>query len=78
MIYTKQRFVQELKQKLQAGYDLSSLAQWAYLVSIDEYGELEESLDTVVSKIAVMSLDPQFEISEEELWKFANELDASE
>ena len=78
MIYTKQQFVQELKQSLQAGYDIPRIAQWAYLVSIDEYGELEESLDSIVSKIAVMSLDPQFEISEEELWKFVSELDTTE
>ena len=79
MSYTKKQFVQELKQQLQYGYDIQEVANWAYLLRIDRYREIDDSeLDDIIYTIHMMEAGPEFELSEEEILDLINKLEASE
>lgn len=76
MTYTKKQFAQELKQQLHQGYDVMKLSQWAYLLSIDRYREIDSELDKIIQQIAVMGEGLEFEFSEEELLNLVNQLNS--
>ncbi|MEM8777870.1 MAG: hypothetical protein AAGF26_03165 [Cyanobacteria bacterium P01_G01_bin.49] len=78
MTYTKKQFAQELKQQLERGYDVMGLSQWAYLLIIDRYREIDLELDKIIQKIAVMGEGSEFEFSEAELLTLVNQLNISE
>ena len=74
MTYTKKQFALDLKQKLQHGFDIPKLSQWAYLLSVDRYEEIDSCLDKIIQQIAVMNEGPEFEFSENELLDLANKI----
>lgn len=75
MTYTKKQFSLELREQLCRGYDVVRLSQWPDLVRLDNYRELEPGLRDIVRQIDGMDMGSEFELSEDELWKLADELE---
>lgn len=67
MIYTKKQFSLELREQLCRGYHVARLSQWAYLVRLDNYRELEPGLRNIIRQIDGMDMGAEFELSEDEL-----------
>ncbi|NEQ42444.1 MAG: hypothetical protein F6K00_02330 [Leptolyngbya sp. SIOISBB] len=78
MTYSKKQFSKDLKQEIKKGFDVSRIAQWAYMLSIDRHRELPPDLDKFIQKVAVMDEGEEFEFSEDELIRFADELEAED
>jgi hypothetical protein len=68
MRYTKRRFGAELILELEKGFNIQKLSKWADYIDYNHEGELEdEELQEIIRSIGAMSLDPQFEYTEEQL-----------
>lgn len=74
MNYTKKRFGAELILKLEEGYDIEKIAQWADNVHYKHLGEMNDELNDIVQNIASMSFGSQFIYSEQELRDLAVQL----
>lgn len=75
MKYSKKQFAKELKQEIGKGFDVSRIAQWAYMLSVDRYREISPELDRLIQIVAVMGEGVEFEFSEDELIQFANDIE---
>ena len=74
MTYTKRQFAQELKEQLRHGYDVAHISQWAYLMSLEHYRDIESGLLKIMKEIEIMSAGPEFELTEQEIQRFADQL----
>ncbi|MDV3347063.1 hypothetical protein D0962_21090 [Leptolyngbyaceae cyanobacterium CCMR0082] len=77
MIYSKKNFAEDLKRKLQGDYSAEELSQWAHLLRIDRYREIDFELNSIIRQIDGMDMGPEFELSEEELWNLVEELESN-
>lgn len=73
MSYSKKQFAQELKEQLDYGFDVVRISQWAYGVYLDSR-ELEPGLIDIIMQVQGMDSGPEFEFTENELRKLADEL----
>ncbi len=78
MTYTKNDFAKDLKQKIKKGYDIQEISQWASLISIDKHEEITPEVYLVIQKVAVMHMGEEFEMSQDELISFANDLESNQ
>ncbi len=76
MNYSKQEFGQALKRELLSGYDVVRLARWAHKLFMEHSSHLEKGLQEILMQIVAMEEDAEFEFSEAELKKMAEELAA--
>jgi hypothetical protein len=74
MKYTRKDFGKDLIRQLRTGYDVARLSRWAYSVYLERCREMDAGLDELVMSIVAMEEGPEFEFSEQELRRMANEL----
>jgi hypothetical protein len=74
MSYTAGDFARELLGELQKGYDVVQLSRWAMATCLKHSHETEPELDSKIMDVVAMEDDPQFEMTERELWEFAERL----
>jgi hypothetical protein len=75
MTYTKKQFALELKEQLNCGYDIDRISQWAYLMSLEHYRDIESGLLEIMEDIEIMGAGPEFELTEQEIKQFADHLE---
>ncbi len=76
MNYSKKEFGQALETQLLSGYDVIRLARWAYTLFSEHSSHLEPGLQEILMQIVAMEEGTEFEFSESELKKLAEELAA--
>jgi hypothetical protein len=75
MKYSKQQFVRELKDQIDTGYNPVRIAQWAHNeIYLKHSRYLEQGLQELLMQLIAMEEGPEFEISESELRKLADDL----
>ncbi len=74
MNYSKQEFGQALKRQLLSDYDVVRLARWAHDLFLEHSSHLEPGLQEILMQIVAMEEGTEFEFSEAELKKLAEEL----
>jgi hypothetical protein len=74
MSYRKKDFGLRLKEQLSIGYDVVGVARWAHQEFLNHCGELEPGLQPEMMKIVAMEEGPEFELTEQEIHAFADEL----
>jgi hypothetical protein len=74
MTYTREDFGRALIAELARGYDVVRLSRWAMSVYMKRCQETDAELDKAIMGIVAMEEGPEFEISEQELRRMADEL----
>lgn len=77
MSYTKKDFALRLKRQLIGTYDIVKVARWAHQEFLDHARELEVGLQLEMMKVIAMEEGSEFEMTEPEIRKFADELEKS-
>jgi len=70
----KRAIAEGLKAELNKGYDTDRISKWAYHTYSENITDLDPSLKNILNDLSVMDMDPQFELSMEELMKRADDL----
>ena len=55
-------------------WDISRIAQWVCMLSIDKHREIDPRLNTILEQLSVMGEGPEFEWSREELYALVVDL----
>lgn len=78
MTYTASDLKAELEKELACGSGGSRIAQIAFRIYTEHGLDLEPSLDSKLLQLIVMDQGPEFEMTEEELWRFVRDLGAGQ
>lgn len=74
MTYTAGDFRRDLEQELREGYDVVRIARRAFSAYQEHSREVSPELYEKMFKIIAMEEGPEFELSEAQLWEFAQSL----
>ncbi len=74
MTYSKKEFGQSLKKQLLSDYDVVRLSRWAHSLFLEHSSHLEPGLQEILMQLAAMEEGAEFEFSEAELRKLADDL----
>lgn len=75
MTYTKKLFGGELKKQLSTDCDVVRIARWSHREYLEHCGDFEPGLYEILMSVVAMEEGPEFELSEDELWKLVGELE---
>ena len=73
--YLKKRFAKELREQLCLGYDIKRISRWAFDIHFKYCDRFEPGLRDTVMEISTMEEGFEFEMSEDELFKLAKDLE---
>ena len=74
MMYTSADFRRDLESEMDNGYDIVRIARFAFMIYQKHGGGLSQELDEKVLQVAAMEEGPEFEMTEDELRRFAKKL----
>lgn len=74
MNYQASDFGRELLWELNRGYNIVRISRWAMAAYLKHSSCTDPSLDSEIMKVIAMEEGPEFEMTEEELRKFAQRL----
>jgi hypothetical protein len=78
MAYSRQKFGQELKEKIKIKVDIDSIGCWALSMYYEHILDIDDDFKIFLKDLGGMSADPEFERSYEDLDQIANRLIAGE
>jgi len=74
MVYTREQFGKELKQRLTNKEAIESIGNWAYTIYLHHVREIDDTFGDMLIILNFMSLGPEFAFSYEELNQIADDL----
>lgn len=74
---SKIEIAHQLRQQIQQGMNLNQISQWAYLVHLDCARTFDNETREAIETLMFMAEGPQFELSEVELVRMAETLEAT-